>query len=224
MKNIFPAISSSPLFTGISGGDAGAMLDCLGATLVKYKKGATIYFEGDTVTEIGIVVSGKLHLSKSDIWGNHSIVTEVTPPGMFAEAVVCGGGGRIAVNVAAKEKSEVLFINYKKIITTCGASCGFHSKLIRNMIDILARKNMQLTTKLEHLTKRTIRGKLLSYLGDVARQESSRAFDIPYNRQELADYLSVERSALSAEMSKLRADGIMDYRKNHFTLLRDCGE
>ncbi|MDR1779051.1 MAG: Crp/Fnr family transcriptional regulator [Clostridiales Family XIII bacterium] len=220
MKNIFPVISSSPLFAGISSEDFGAIMGCLGAAVKGYDKGETVYFEGDTVSEIGLLVSGKLHLLKNDIWGNNSILTEISPPDMFAEAVVCSGLGRVPVSVVAKEKSEILFIDYKKVVTTCEGACGFHSKLIRNMIGVLARKNILLSNKMEHITKRTIKDKLLSYLGDAARQTGSRSIDIPYNRQELADYLSVERSALSAEMSKLKSEGIIDYRKNHFEVLR----
>ncbi|MDR1801585.1 MAG: Crp/Fnr family transcriptional regulator [Lachnospiraceae bacterium] len=218
MKNIFPIISSSSLFAGIGCEDFGAIMGCLGGTVNGYDKEETVYFEGDAVSEIGLLVSGKLHLLKTDIWGNNSILTEITPPEMFAEAVVCSGLGRLPVSVVAKERSEVLFIDYKKVVTTCQSSCGFHSKLIRNMIGVLARKNIMMSNKMEHITKRTIRDKLLSYLGDAARQAGSRSIDIPYNRQELADYLCVERSALSAEMSKLKSEGIIDYRKNHFEL------
>jgi CRP-like cAMP-binding protein len=103
-------------------------------------------------------------------------------------------------------------------VTSCTSACAFHSKLIRNMVSILAQKNLMMSAKMEHITKRTIRDKLLSYLMEQSRQKNSKTFDIPYNRQELADYLSVERSALSAEMSKLKAEGVIDYRKNHFEL------
>ncbi|GHV45078.1 transcriptional regulator [Synergistales bacterium] len=218
MKKYFPVLSHSPLFAGIDRDDLGAMLSCLGASLRSYAKGETIYFEGDTVTEIGVLVSGRVHLVKGDIWGNTSIVTDIAPPDMFAEAVVCSGVGRVPVSVIAKEESEILFIDYGRIATSCQSACAFHAKLIRNMISVLAHKNVLISAKMEHITKRTIREKLLSYLMDKARQESDRAFDIPYNRQELADYLSVERSALSAEMSKLKREGVIDYRKNHFEL------
>jgi CRP-like cAMP-binding protein len=222
VKNIFPLLSSSPLFSGIYADDFEAMLRCLNAKQKTFEKEEALFLEGDTVTEIGLLISGRLHLLMSDIWGNNSIVSEITPPGMFAEALVCGGLGRVPVNVVAKEASEVLFLDYKKIVTTCSSSCVFHSKLIRNMVGVLAHKNIQMANKMEHMTKRTIKEKLLSYLNGQARPNSSKAFDIPSNRQELADYLSVERSALSAEMSKLKAEGIIDYRKNHFELLKEA--
>ncbi|MDR0570668.1 MAG: Crp/Fnr family transcriptional regulator [Clostridiales Family XIII bacterium] len=224
MKNFFSILSASPLFSGIGAEGFGSLLGCLGAAVKSYGKDETVCFEGDAVSEIGLAVSGRLHLMKSDVWGNNSIVTEVTPPEMFAEAVVCGGLGRAPVSVVAKEPSEVLFIDYRKIVTVCPSACGFHARLIRNMIGVLARKNIMMSSKMEHMAKRTIRGKLLSYLGEASRQKGGRAFEIPYNRQELADYLSVDRSALSAEMSKLRAEGIIDYRKNHFELLRELAQ
>jgi CRP-like cAMP-binding protein len=212
------SILSSPLFAGIGNEDFDSMLSCLGPRFHTYGKDETIYFEGDTVTEIGVVVSGRLRLAKDDLWGNTSIVAEITPPGMFAEAVVCSGVGRLPVSVIAKEESEVLFMDYKSVVTSCSSACVFHSKLIRNMIGILAQKNIMLSAKMEHITKRTIKEKLLSYLAEQARQEPSHSFDIPFSRQELADYLSVDRSALSAEMSKLKAQGMIDYKKNHFTI------
>ncbi|GHU67820.1 transcriptional regulator [Clostridia bacterium] len=221
MKKYYPLLSHSPLFTGIGPGDFDTMLHCLGASLRSYPKGQTVYFEGDTVTEIGLVVSGRLHLVKDDVWGNTSIVTEIAPPEMFGEAVVCGGTSRVPVSVIAKEDSVILFIDYKRIVTTCSSACAFHAKLIRNMIRILAQKNILMSTKMEHITQRSTKEKLLSYLMEQARQAGSRTFDIPYNRQELADYLSVERSALSAEMSKLKADGVIDYKKNHFEIRRE---
>jgi CRP-like cAMP-binding protein len=219
MKNVFPALRTSPLFAGIADGDFDAIMLCVDAYAEQYGNGETVYFEGDTVTNIGLLASGRLHLVKSDIWGNNSIVAEITPPGMFAEAVVCGGIGRIPVSVIAKEQSQILFIDYRKITTACSSACLFHSKLIRNMIGILAQKNVLMSVKMEHITKRTTKEKLLSYLMEQARQKGGKAFDIPFNRQELADYLSVERSALSAEMSKLKTERIIDYRKNHFELL-----
>jgi CRP-like cAMP-binding protein len=137
---------------------------------------------------------------------------------MFAESIVCGGIGVMPVSVMSAAATEVLFIDFQRIITTCPSSCGFHTLLIRNMIGIFARKNVMLIGKMEHITKRTTREKLLSYLSEQSKLHGSRSFKIPLDRQGLADYLSVERSALSAEMSRVKADGIINYRKNHFEL------
>jgi CRP-like cAMP-binding protein len=138
---------------------------------------------------------------------------------MFAEAVVCGGTGVLPVTVISAADTSVCFADFRRVITLCSSACVFHTLLIRNLIGVFARKNMMFAGKMEHITKRTTREKLLSYLSEQSGLRASRGFDIPFDRQELADYLSVERSALSAEMSRLKADGIIDYRKNHFELL-----
>lgn len=221
MEDIFPILTSSPLFAGIGAKDFESMLVCLSASRKTYGKEEVVLMEGDTVTEIGLLLTGRLHLFKSDVWGNNSIITEITPPGMFAEAVVCGGIGRAPVGIVAKDPSAILFMDYRKIVTTCSSACVFHAKLIRNMIGVLARKNIQMADKMEHMSRRTTKEKLLSYLNAEARQKNSKVFDIPYNRQELADFLSVERSAMSAEMGKLKKSGILACNKNHFELLRE---
>jgi CRP-like cAMP-binding protein len=220
LEKFFPLLQTAPLFAGIGSSDFEAMMTCLDARTQLCNKNETVFFEGDLVTDIGLLLKGRIHLIKGDVWGNCSIVAEIAPPDMFAEAVVCSGYGKIPVSVITKENSEILFIDYRKIVTSCSSSCAFHSKLIRNMIGILANKNILLSTKIQHITKRSIKEKLLSYLLEIAKQKSSKEFDIPFNRQELADYLSVERSALSSEMSKLKTDQIIDFRKNHFKLLR----
>jgi len=194
------------------------LVSCLGCTFKDYKKGETIYHVGETVREIGIAVCGMIHIVKDDAWGNSNIIAEIGAGEMFAEAIVCGGVGILPVTVSAAEDTVVCFIDFQRIITTCPSACLFHTMLIRNMIGVFARKNIMLTEKMEHITKRTTRDKLLSYLSGQSRHKGVADFEIPFNRQALADYLSVERSALSAEMSRLKAEGIIDYRKNHFVL------
>ena len=219
--NYLPALERSPLFHGVSEEDLAALVKCLGCSFRAYSKGETVYQSGDFVREIGLVVSGAVHIVKDDIWGNSNIIADAGAGELFAEAAVCGGDGILPVAVVAADDTTVCFIDFQRIISTCGAACAFHTMLIRNIIGVFARKNRMLTGKMEHLTKRTTREKLLSYLSERAQAEESARFDIPFNRQELADYLSVERSALSAEMSKLQADGVIRYQKNHFELRRE---
>jgi len=184
-----------------------------------YKKDEVVYHAGNFVREIGIVVSGRVHTVKDDAWGNSNIIAEISDGEMFAEAVVCGSVGIMPVTIRTAADTVVMFVDFQRIIATCTSACIFHTLLIRNMIGVFARKNMMLVGKMEHITKRTTRNKLLSYLSEQSKLHSSNSFEIPFNRQELADYLSVERSALSAEMSRLKADGIINYRKSHFELL-----
>jgi len=212
------ALQSSELFAGIDLNDIASLLQCLGGRMRTFARGGVVCMEGDRFGEIGIVVDGRLHLTKEDVWGNSNLIDQVTPGELFAEAVVCSGIGVMPVTVSAASQASVLLIDFRRIVSTCPSACPFHTALITNMISVIARRNMALSDKMEHITKRTTRDKLLSYLSEQAKRTGSREFDIPFNRQQLADYLSVERSALSAEMSRMRGQGIIDYRKDHFVL------
>jgi CRP-like cAMP-binding protein len=220
MKNNFATLKKSVLFQGVSAEELTTLVKCLGCMLRSYVKGETIYAVGDYAREIGVVVSGRVHIVKDDAWGNSNIIAEISNGEMFAEAVVCSGVGILPVSVIAAADSEVMFFDFQRVIQTCSSACIFHTMLIRNMIAVFARRNMLLTGKMEHITKRTTREKLLSYLSEQSKVHNSNSFEIPFDRQGLADYLSVERSALSSEMSKLKATGVINYRKSHFELIK----
>jgi CRP-like cAMP-binding protein len=219
LKTNIGALSKSPLFQGISEKELAALVKCAGCRFRKYKKNELIYAAGEYAREIGLVVSGTVITFKDDAWGNSEAIEEIGDGGMFAESYVCGGMGVLPVSVVAAKDVEVMFFDFQRVITTCSSACVFHTMLIRNMVSLFARRNMTLAGKVEHVTKRTTKEKLLSYLSEQAKLYQSNVFEIPYDRQGLADYLSVERSALSAEMSKLKAEGAINYRKNHFELL-----
>jgi CRP-like cAMP-binding protein len=218
LKN-FSTLKSSPLFAEIEEEDLSALLACLSGRSKSFKKDEAILLEGDKPTSVGIVISGDVHIVKDDYFGNRNIIAHVKPGGMFGDAFVCAGAETTPVTAVANADSEILFIDYNRIITNCPSTCGFHTMLIRNMLRILAQNNMSLVDKLEHVTRRTTREKVLSYLSDQAKQQGSSSFTIPFNRQEMADFLSVERSALSAELSKLRDEGQIKFNKNQFELL-----
>ncbi|MCL1804174.1 MAG: Crp/Fnr family transcriptional regulator [Eubacteriaceae bacterium] len=215
-------LNKSQLFQGISESELETLIDCLGCSFRDYQKNETIYSAGDFVREIGIVVSGKVHIINTDAWGNSNIISEIPEGGMFAEAVVCGEAGLLPFTVIAAVDAKVCMLDFQRIATACSSACVFHSLLIRNMIGMFARKNIMLAEKMEHITKRTTRDKLLSYLSQQSKAQNSRSFSIPFDRQGLADYLSVDRSALSAEMSRLKAAGIIQYRKNYFELSEEA--
>jgi CRP-like cAMP-binding protein len=214
------ALQKSPLFQGMNDAELNEMTKCLGAHIKAFKARERVFLAGDFVREIGIVLAGSVHIIKDDAWGNQNIISDIAAGEMFAEAFVCGGAGELPVSVIAATDSEIMFIDFQRVTTQCGSACVFHSLLIRNIIGVLARKNIALQGKMEHITKRTTREKLLSYLSEQSRKHNSCSLEIPFDRQGLADYLSVERSALSAEMSRLKAEGIISYRKSHFELLR----
>jgi CRP-like cAMP-binding protein len=210
-----------PLFVGIDDGDLASLLACLSGTERTYMKGEIVLFAGSKPTAVGVVISGSVHITKEDYFGNRNIIAKIGMGGLFGEALVCAKAEAAPVTVTASEDSNVLLVNYSKIITTCPTACVFHMTLIRNMLHLLALKNISLVNKLEHVTKRTTQEKVLSYLSEQAQRRGSNIVEIPFDRQEMADFLSVERSALSAELSRLRDDGVIRFRKNRFELLAE---
>lgn len=211
-------IQNSKLFQHINPKEIKGLLTCLSVYKMNYGKGEYIYHIGETTTKIGMVLSGSLHLTKEDYWGNCSILAKVLPGELFGEAYACLQTESVTVNCIAPEQTCVLFFDVTKIISVCSCACSFHSRLIMNLLMELANKNIQLTQKLDHMARRTTREKILSYLSSQAQTCNSNQFLIPFNRQQLADYLFVDRSALSSELSKLKAEGFLDFKKNSFTL------
>jgi CRP-like cAMP-binding protein len=216
MEELLTAIKNSPLFHGLP--NVEDLLKCLTPVKKPVACGAVIFGETDAPAAVGLVLSGAVHIVKTDYWGHTSIIAEISAGDMFGEALACAGADEFPVSVVAASDANILLINYRRIITTCTSACAFHTALIANMLKILAKKNVMLMSKMAHLTKRTIRDKLLSYLSEQAKRYGSDSFAIPFNRQQLADFLSVERSALSAEMSKMRGKGLIEYRKNRFVI------
>lgn len=167
---------------------------------------------------MGLVLSGRVHLMRHDLWGNSSLVAELSPPDLFAESAIFAAVKRAPISAYCKEDTQVLFIDYAKLTQTCTNPCIHHTQMIQNMIRILAQKNVNLATKITHLSKRSIKEKVLSYLAQVSEERQSYEFEIPFNRQELADFLAVDRSALSVVLSDLQSEGILKYRKSKFKL------
>ena len=207
-----------PLFKNITAENLRAVLGCLQVKTVDFEKNEYIYQTGSPIRNVGIILKGSACIEKIDCWGNRSILDKVAAGDMFGEALSCAEVDSSPVDVVAREKTTALFADYRKIITTCSSACVFHTALIENMLGILAGKNIMLTNKIEHITRRTTREKLLSYFSSAALKAGSRQFAISLNRQELADYLAVDRSAMSAELAKMKKDGILEYEKNRFVL------
>ena len=217
MKNIFEKVKGNPLFEGIAFSDFESMLNCLSAKTASYKKGGIILLSGNTVDFIGLVLSGSVKIIKEDPDGNAVIIAELRAPDMFGEVFACAGVTQSPVTVQAAEDTEVLFIDYSKLVVSCSSACHFHSKLIKNMLGLLARKSLTLNQKIEILSKRTTREKLLAFF-DIQRGMAKK-FTIPYSREELANYLCVDRSAMSNELSKMRERGLIKFNRNNFELL-----
>lgn len=220
ISQTFPILKNVPLFNGISENDLYAMLDCLNARIVQYEKNNIIFLAGDPVSRVGIVCSGGVQLVREDMLENRAIMASLSAGDIFGETFACARIERLPVSVVATSDCEILLIDYRRIVTTCPSTCVFHGKLVENMLEILADKNLMLNQKIEALSARSIRGKLLAYLTAQAQRSGSYAFKIPFNRQELADYLSVDRSAMSAELGKMRDDGLLRFHKNDFEIMK----
>lgn len=207
------------MFFDIDDANLDRMLHCLGARIVEFDKKYTILAEGGTTRNIGILLSGEAQIVQIDYYGNRSIIENIAPSEMFGETFACAEVEMSPVSVIALEPSEVMLIDCSHILHTCTNNCAFHQRLIFNLMKSLASKTLVFHRKLEITSKRTTRDKLLAYLSMCAKRERSNEFDIPFDRQELADYLEVDRSGLSAEISKLRAEGVLETTKKHFELL-----
>lgn len=212
-------LSKTILFRGTSPEEIRSMLGCLSAEVRKYRRGTTIYRTGDLVGSMGMVLSGSVSIENDDVWGNKSILDRAGPGQVFAETYACVPDEPLMISVVAVEAAEVLFLNMNRVLTVCSNACGFHNKLIRNLLAISSQKNLNLSRRIFHTSSKSIRGRLLSYLSFQAAQHGSCDFDIPFNRQQLADYLSVDRSALSNELSKMQKDGLLKVDRSHFTLI-----
>lgn len=211
-------LSDTQLFCGIHEHEIESLLQCLSSKKRTYNKGEVILAEGTFTENIGIVLSGSVIMSCSDLWGNISILGTAVPGAAFAEVYACIPGQPLLVTVSAAEDTTILFLNVGKVLTSCSNACPFHTRLIQNLLIVCAQKSLQLSRKISHTHSKSIRGRLISYFSECARQAGNSSFTITYNRQQLADYLNVDRSALCNELSKMQKDGIIEYSRNQFLL------
>lgn len=218
--NVPAALQRCPLFVDIAEPQMAALLDCLLPVTRAYRKDEFIFRAGDEAASVGIVLSGGVRVLQEDFWGNRTILAHIDPGELFGEAFCCARANTLPVSVVASETSTIMLLKYHRIATPCSSACDFHSRLIMNMMRVLAEKNILLTKKLEHLSKRTTREKLLSFLSAQAVAAQSTTIEIPFNKTELAEYLCVDRSALSRELGAMRDEGLLRYDKKSFELFR----
>ena len=220
MKVFLPIIRSSTLFSGISAEELTAMLSCLDTKTESFLKDAFLLRAGDTAESIGLVLSGNVLIVQEDIWGNRNILSKAGPGQTFAAAYACAPGSVLNVSALAETPVTAMFLNVKRVLNVCPSACAHHSRIIRNLLGELAEKNLRFGEKLTHMGQRTTRAKLMSYFSAEAQRLGTYEFDIPFSRQQLADYLAVERSGLSQELGKMRDEGLLSFRKSHFVLKR----
>lgn len=219
MKKYYDVLRRCPLFERIEDKNLLALMDCLGATVRTYEKKAVIMSEGTPARYIGIVLSGAVQIVRIDYLGNRSILAGIEPGQIFSEAFACAELKAIPVDIIAAETCEVMLIDCHRIMHSCSSACGFHQQLIFNLMKAVATKNISFHQKIEITSKRSTREKLMTYLAIQAKKMGKSSFDIPFDRQELADYLEVDRSGLSAEISKLCREGVIASHRKHFELL-----
>lgn len=212
-------LSETKLFDGIDINDIMPMLSCLGSFQKKYKKDEMIILESDKVRSIGIVLSGNVHMVKEDEEGNLSILVNIKQGEVFGESFACTGHFDSCVSFMSASKCTIMFLPFYKIIHTCKMSCGFHHRLIENMMRLIGQKNIQLMEKVEIMSQKKLRDKILTFLRHQSQKEMSSKFTIHLGRVELADYLCADRSALTRELSCMQRDGLIKYEKNTFELL-----
>ena len=214
----YELISRTALFQSCSPKETEKLLHGMQSFTKKYKKGALVCHAGTPVSDVGIVLHGSVQIENNDLWGNKNILSLVRPGEVFAEAYACVPGEPMMVDVIAMEDSEILFLNVPGLFQLASSGKGEYAVLIRNMTMISARKNLLLSRRILHTSSKRIRDRLLSYLSYQSELQGSRYIDIPLNRQQLADYLSLDRSALSKELGKMKQEGLLDYHRNSFIL------
>lgn len=209
----------SPLFLGIQPENMEGMLGCIGYHIKSYKKGEIIAFEAETINHVGVVLRGSVDMLKEDVWGNRTLLLRAYQTDVFGETFACGEDSLSVVTFAAAEETEVMFLSFCRVMHTCTHACQFHQTLIENMVRIIARKNRELMRKIEVVSKKTLREKILAYLSIQAQNQGAHRFDVPLGRVEWAEYLCADRSALTRELSKMKEEGLIDYHRNTFEIL-----
>ncbi len=209
----------SPLFKGIKEEDLNAMLSCIGYHIGTFQKGEIVAFEDENIRHIGILLSGAVDMIKEDLWGNKTMLVRMRKDELFGETFACGEDNLSVVTFLVSEDARILFMPFDRVMHSCTMACKFHHRLIENMVHIIANKNRDLMRKMEVISKRTLREKILAYLSIQAQLHDARYFEIPLGRVEWAEYLCADRSALTRELVKMKEDGLIDYDRNCFRIL-----
>ena len=209
----------SPLFDGIAPQDMDSMLGCIGYHIRTYQKGEIISLEEENIEHVGVVLEGAVDMIKEDLWGNRTMLVRAYPEDVFGETFACGAESLSVVSFQAAQNTKVLFLSFCRVMHTCTHACIFHQTLIENMVRLIARKNRELMRKVEVVSKKTLREKILAYLSIQAQVQGKNTFEIPLGRVEWAEYLCADRSALTRELAKMKEEGILDYHRNSFKIL-----
>lgn len=218
MKNFLFLLRNTPFFNGLSDEEILTALHCVGARKISKRNGEYIFRAGDTTVSMGLVLTGSVLIIQEDLWGHRNVISRAGAGNFFAESFAVTPNAVLNVSVVADEDCEILMLNTKRLLTVCPSACEHHNRIVQNMVAVLANRLLVQNDKITHMSKRSTREKLLSYLSAESIRQGSLSFDIPYDRQQLADYLCVERAAMSVELSKLQKEGLLQTKRQHFTL------
>ncbi len=218
MKKYLPVLKHCPFFAGLDEGEILSILNCVDAKIRTFDHDEYIFRAGDSTASMGLILSGSVLVIQEDLWGAPEYHVQNRSRRLLCGTLRRNARFRFEHQRGNRRPSETLMLNINRLLTVCPTACTHHNRLIRNLVSVLAEKVLQFNEKITHMSKRTTREKLLSYLSSESICQGSLSFDIPYDRQQLADYLCVERAAMSAELSKLQKEGLLTTRKNHFEL------
>ena len=219
MRDLLIEIRQCSLFDRIEDEDLLKTLNCLNVQVMHCEKGKVIFHQGDAPKYFGVVLRGSVHVAVNHSSGIQTLIGAVDEGDLFAETCACAEEETLPSSFIAAQDSVVMVLDYMRVITGCrNNGCLAHSLLVTNLMRSIARKNLMLAQKLGVVTQRTTRDKLIAYLHGQQKLSGSVRFTIPFDRQALADYLGVDRSAMSAELSKLKKAGMIDFRKNEFEI------
>jgi CRP-like cAMP-binding protein len=218
VEKYFEILLNCPLFRGLETSDFQPTMECFDGKIIKVSANSPIFLAGEPAKSVGVLLSGAAQIIKEDYYGNRSIIGALEPSELFAEVFACAKLPTLPVSVVAQKDSAVLLLNLGKLLTLCGQNCHFHNLLIRNLLQVMAQKNLALSQKIEYMSQKTTRDKVTAYLLEQAKLKKSSEFVIPFDRQALADYLGVDRSAMSAEISRLKKEGQLDTKGSWFRL------
>ena len=219
MEAYFDILRSCALFSGMQNDEVASMLSCLNGRVMTAGREQVIFQEGDPADFVGIVLQGTVRILIEDLCGNRTVVGQAEEGEVFGEAFSCAGVQRLPVSVVAVQPGKILLLDLRRVLTVCSNSCAFHNRLVQNLVRVLAERSLQLNQRLNVAFRRTTREKLMAYLLSEAKARGSNQFAIPFDRQELADYLGVDRSAMSAELSRMQKDGLLETHRSWFKLL-----
>ena len=211
-------LKKTALFRGTTEAELPTLLGCIAPVYRDFAKNEIILHQGEDITAVGLVLSGRVQIIEEDFWGNRNIIADAWPGDIFGESYAFLPGELLRVSAIAAEASAVMMIDARHMLEICSSACRFHTRLVQNMLAESAKKNLALTRKLSHMSKRSTREKLLSYLSSQSLVAGSDQFEIPFNRQQLADYLCVDRSAMSNELCKMRDEGLLTFERSSFHL------